>query len=131
MILVKCTHCDRIEDEVEHCILLTTELVRPIKTDQPRGDEGDAEWESPIWFNNTEKLLPNCPSKDMKLGLVPYAHGTTPVVIADKHGISGMWGQPLFLFFHIHDMQADLSNCVGKVYSVEVVGTEATAKQIL
>ncbi|HYT88238.1 MAG TPA: hypothetical protein VEL76_05930 [Gemmataceae bacterium] len=122
MILVKCTHCDKIDDEANPCILLTTELVRPIKT-EPNDGEG-VEWESVTWFNNTEKLLPNRPGPDKKLGLVPHPHGTVPVVIPDKLSVSGMWGRSLFLFFHIYNMQADVSDCVGKIYSVEVVGAE-------
>src|SRR5262245_42986546 len=120
MILVKCMHCHRIDDDAEPCILLTTDLVRPIKTGPNDGE--DVEWESVTWFNNTEELLPNRPGPDKKLGLVPYPNGTVPVVIADKHGIGGMWGRSLMVFFTIYNMQADISDCVGKIYSVEEVG---------
>lgn len=126
MILVKCMHYDKIDDEAEHCILLTTKLVRRIKTNHDReGDEEDTDWDAPRWFNNTEKLLPNGLRKEKQLGLIPYPGGTSPVVIADKHGVSGMWGQPLFLFFYLYRMQTDLSNCVGHVYVVEEVGAES------
>ena len=120
MILVKCTHCDKIDDEANPCILITTEVVRPIKPESIDGE--DIEWESVTWFDNTEELLPNPPNPDKKLGLVPHPHGTVPVVIADKHSIAGVWGRQLFLFLQIYKLQTNVSNCVGKIYSVEVVG---------
>jgi hypothetical protein len=115
VILVKCTHCDKIHDDPKPCILLTTELVRP-KTEFHDGEE--IAWVSVMF---TDKLLPNCPGPEKKLGLVPYPHGTAPVVIADKHGVGGLWGGPFFFFFDIYDMQTDVDDCVGKIFSVEVL----------
>jgi hypothetical protein len=108
MILVKCIHCDVIDDEANSCILLTTELVRPSGTEPNSGE--DVTWEPVTWFNNTEELLPNRPPPDKKLRLVPYPHGMVPVVIADKCRVGGMWGRQLFLFFDIYNMQADVSD---------------------
>jgi hypothetical protein len=122
MILVKCTHCDKTDDNGRPCILLTTDVVSPVKTKVNDGE--GVEWETAIWWNNTEELLPDRPSSDKKLGLVAYPHGTAPVVIADKHGIGAMWGRQLMFFFFIYNMLTDVSDCVGRVYSVEVIGSE-------
>lgn len=122
MILVKCTYCDQFDDDGKTCTLLATELGRPITTESNDGEE--VGWESVTWFNNTEELLPIRPNPYQKLGLVPHPHGTTPVVIADKHGMSGMWGSSLMLLFTMYNMQVDVSDCVGKIYLVGVVGAE-------
>jgi hypothetical protein len=102
--------------------MLTTELVRPIKWDPDTGE--DVEWESVPWLNNTDELFPEPPGTDTKLGLVPYPHGKEPVVIADKYTFAGAWARSFFFFFEVYNLQTDVSDCVGKIYSVEEVGAE-------
>jgi hypothetical protein len=122
MILVKCTSYKHTDDKGNPCILLIGELIRPIKTGATDGT--DVEYEVVIWTNNTKELLPNCPSPDKQLGLVPYPHGTAPSLIAPKRDIFGVLGGPLCFFFRIYDTQVDVSEMIGKIYSIKVVDSD-------
>jgi hypothetical protein len=122
MILVKCTSYANTDDDGTPCILLTSELVRPVQSGTREGE--DCEYEVLVWANNTRELLPDYPSADKKLGLVPYPCGTEPVLIVCKRDIYGVWARALYFFFYVYTNQHDVSNMIGKIYSVKVIEPE-------
>src|SRR5262245_29591437 len=122
MILVKCSSYRNTNDKGVPCILLVGELIRPVKTGTIDGV--DAGYEVVTWTNNTNELLPDCPSPDKKLGLVPYPQGSAPVMVICKRDIYGVWGGPLYFFFCIYDIHTDVSEMIGGLYSIVVVDTD-------
>ena len=117
MILIKFTDVDHVVEKGKPCIVLSGKLVRPIKT--VGTESGEAEFEVVTWDNPNSDEWRILPNLDRKVSLVPYPHGTAPRLTFDNCPIYKVWGGPVLFLFCIYDTRFDISECIGRIYSLE------------